>query len=424
MDARAPEQDPIARACMGGLLLARRLPVTGIPAWLTVMFALEVAGTLDVSDTARIYAREAEVGGGAAIDVENVPRLAVGLDWPSTSVQAEYLPRLFWSDVGGPEASPTLLLHQGALRLTTREERVTASIAQTVAIGDQSFARLSFERGLLTPDGEPARSPELELVPSLSVVRIAAAETSASLRYEWSRRVSTELRPSFGIAGGADAAAKQVLPRQRTARIDTSLDYRSSRRDTLTTDLGVADTSVSNGYDHRVVALVETWSRTFASESGGALGAGVALQESTGPAIASETDWQPIGRARVWHALLARAMQIRLQAELGYQPHVNAITGTLQRRLYGSAEASATAGDTSGRLVLGAAQTFPLEQPDTSQSISADLVVEQALLDWLSAEVGGQLVFQTFGRADLLAASDSLWLVFAGARGELPSVRF
>jgi hypothetical protein len=389
----------------------------GIPMWLAAMFALDVAGTLDASDSARVYAREATAGGDAAMDVENAPRLALSLDWPTAALELEYMPRLFWSDVGGPEASPALLLHTGAVRLSSRRERLRIAIAQTFAIGDQSFARLSFDRQL-GPGGS-----EAELVPGFSVVRIIEAQTSASLRYAWSRRVSTELRPSLGVSGGENAAAQAVLPRQQTARVEALLDYRSSLRDTLTTEASFERADISNGYDHRITSLMETWSRTFAIDSGTALGAGFAVQTTEPPDAVSDTELQPIGLARIWHALLLRAVQVRLGSEVGYEPYVHVLTGPLQRRLYASADMTATAGDTRARLALGAAQTFPLERPDTARSISADLALEQALLEWLSAEVGGQLVWQTLGdRA--LDASDPLWMVFAGAQARLPSARF
>jgi hypothetical protein len=307
--------------------------------------------------------------------------------------------------------------------LSSREERLSVSLAQTFAYGDQSFARLSFDRAPLEQPSMGTMSPQLDLVPGPTVVRIVSAETSASIRYEWSRRVSTELRPSLGVSGGADAAAQRALPRQRTAGVEGSLDFRASLRDTLSTSAGIEHTSISNGYDHRIVSLMETWSRTFAAESGGAIGAGVALQETTA-ADFDNTEWQPIGVARAWHSWLARTMQVRLRGELGYQPYINALTGTLQRRVYASADATTSAGDTSVRLTLGVAQTLPLDQPDTARSISADLVLEQALLDWLSAEVGGQLVWQSLSGESAIALNDSLWMLFAGARGELPTVRF
>jgi hypothetical protein len=46
------------------------------------------------------------------------------------------------------------------------------------------------------------------------VFAVMAEETSASLRYDWSRRIASELRAAFGFSGGADAEARAFLPRQ------------------------------------------------------------------------------------------------------------------------------------------------------------------------------------------------------------------
>jgi len=127
--------------------------ISFLPTLLAVTFALDVAGTLDVSDTARVYAREASIGADAAVDIENTPRLELVLDRPTTSLAFEYAPHLYWSDVIGTEPSPTLLLHTGGVRLSSRQERLNVSIVQTFAVGDQSFARVSTERYYYTPRG-------------------------------------------------------------------------------------------------------------------------------------------------------------------------------------------------------------------------------------------------------------------------------
>lgn len=402
------------------------------------MFALEAAGTLDASDTQRLYAREPTAGNqadAAEIDLENTPQLGLTLAWPTTALALEYAPHLFWSDVVGSEPSPTLLLHTAGLRLSARDERLHVSLAQTFAAGDRSYGQLGARAGSLEvpPTAAPAPSagvtpsPELELLPRATVLRVLEAESSASLRYAWSRRLSTEVRPSFAITGGADAPSRRALPRQRTARVDAALDYRASARDALTTRAGVMKASISSGYDHLLVSVMQMWSRTTAPETGGALGMGLAVQQTRGPSDspfdANGAQAQPVGLARVWHSLLSRSGQLRLQAEVGHQPHINVLTGSLQSRLYASADATGSAGDTSIRLALGAAQTLPLDEPDTARSLTADLVLEQALLDWLSAELGGQLAWQRLGQ-DELAVGDTFWMVFAGARAQVPSVRF
>jgi len=398
------------------------------------MIALDVAGSLDVSNTARIYAREALAGDDVALDVENVPRAELTLEWPTTALELDYAPHLFWSEINGPEPAPMSLLHTASVRLSSRAERLTVSIGQTLAVGEQSFARLSREPGALASDpaADPAApagvgtapSPELDLLPGPAVVSVFETESSASVRYELSRRVSTEVRPSFGVSGGADRASRRVLPRERTARVDLSLDYRATARDVLTSSAGVMHSSISTGHEHRVVSAMETWTHMFRPATGIALGAGAAVSDSTRPDDTTNTELRPIGLGRAWHTMQARTWQVELRSEVGHRPDVNVLTGSLQGQLYATAGATASAGSTSVHAGLGAAQTLPPQEPDSALSLTADLVLEQGLFSWLSAELGAQITWQSLGRGSVLEQSDALWLLFAGARAELPSVRF
>lgn len=405
--------------------------VTGsVPLTLALFVLQSAAGTLDASHLARIYARQAATGDAAAIDLENAPRLELGLAWPTTTLTLDYSPRLLWMDMLGADPSPALLLHSAGLRLSWRRPRYTLSFAQTAAVGDQNFARFDPAGSLAapapspTPGGAAMTPPELDLLPRATLVRIAAAETSASLRYAWSQRWSSELRTAFDISGGANADAQRFLPRRRTARVDASVGFRGSRRDDLSTGLSVAQTSTSNGYDHWLASLTERWSRSFAPESGGELGAGVAIQDTTGPAGTTSTKWVPVGTASAWHAVRMRAAQIRLRWDLGYRPEVNVLAGTLQSRLSTTAQASLLVERSSVRLTLGAAQTFPRAASDAAEVISADLALERELLEWLSAELGAQILRQRSARGDAPASIGSRWLLYGGLRARLPEARF
>ncbi len=404
---------------------------------LIALMAFEVAGTLDVSDEALAYVREADSGNGATIDLENTPRLAIDLEWPTTALGFDYAPRFLWTEVLGPDPSPTLVLHTGGAWWSWHAPRLLISLGQTVAVGDQSFARLSVDRGIGaadTPgavpgaaaaptDGAPL-TPGLDLLPAATIVRVANAESSASLRYQLSRRVSIELRPSYGISGGIDAAAQLGLPQQRVARTEVSFDYRASRRDQLGTELAVARIWTSNGYDHWLSTAMESWSRSFTPSSGGQLGAGVAASDTTGPLDVRSNELGPIAAGSVWQTLVVQRVQVHLESSAGYSPHVNVLSGTLQRRLFASAGASATVNRSSIRVELGATQTFPNDAPDAAQSITADLVLERALVDWLVAELGGQIIWQSLGGGSALTSAGSRSMLYAGLRGQVPPVRF
>jgi hypothetical protein len=260
-------------------------------------------------------------------------------------------------------------------------------------------------------------------LPGATIVRVANAESSATLRYAWSRRLETELRPSYAIAGGIDTAAQRALPQTRTARVDLSFDYRATRRDGLDTELGVARIWTSNGFDHVLSTALERWSRSFTPESGGTLGAGVAVSQTTGPMDEVTDDLGPIGSASLWQTARIERVELQLDLSTGYSPHVNVLSGTLQDRLFATARVTGTTGEASVSLSLSGTQTYPRDALDAAESISADLAIERALLDWLIAELGGQIVWQRIGPSDV-AMGGSRAMVYAGLRGQAPHVRF
>jgi transposase-like protein len=387
------------------------------------------SGTLKLSDVARVYARRTQLNDATTMDLENTPRIETRLAWPTTSLDLDYAPRFAWVDVLGSDPSPTLLLHSAALRLSVRRPRYSLSLMQTGAIGDQDFSQLGAV-GLAGIDPEPATpgdmtaAPELDLLPGAQVVRVASEETSASLRYAWSRRWSSELGASFGFSGGETLEAQQFLPQQRKAELDVSLAFAPSASDELGTALSGAQIRTSNGYDHWLASLIESWSVRWSESSGGELGLGAAIQDSTGPAGVRSTDWVPVGTASVRHALLLRHAQARVQWNVGYAPDINVLSGTLQSRLFASAQASLTIARSSLALNLGAARSYPRDAPDASELLSADLAFEHELLDWLSVQLGGQITRQSFASNDALSSAGSLWLLYAGLSGRVPEQHF
>ena len=394
-------------------------------AWIMIHAA---AGSLNVADAARVQARRADIGDGTWIDFHNTPRLSLARAWPTTQFDAGYAPRLLWLDIGGDNASPTLVLHTAALQISFQQPRYTLSLSQTGVFGDQDYAQLGLaDPTLVAPvsplPGGPMIMPTLDAVPRVQVLEVASEETIADLRYDWSRRLSSSFGASFGFSGGADAAAQQVLPRQRTAMVDAALDYRASRRDLLSTGLDLAQIHTSNGYDHFWISLMESWGTTWAASSGGELGAGVAVQHTNGPAGLDTTDTVPVGTASVWYTMLEQGMEVRFQWGLDYAPYVDVLAGTLQSRLATSAQVALTVDRSSVRSSIGAAQTFPVDDPDATTLLSADLMFEQELLDWLIAQLGGQIVWQS-SDGNPLALEGSRWLVYAGLEGRVPEVRF
>jgi hypothetical protein len=379
-----------------------------------------VATTLNVGDQARAYVREADDDIGTTLDLDNTPSLGLELAWPTTTIALEYAPRFSWLDVFGPDASPTLLLHTAGLRLSWQRPRTSLWLAQRAVVGDQSYSRIRSDEALATPPTDAgAMPPDLQLIPHATVVDVTDAQTSAGVGYDWTRRWHSAFEAAFAVEGGSNAESQQLLPRQRSVRGDTSLVYRLTPREELNTELGAQQIHTSNGFDHWLASLTETWSTRLPAESGAEVGAGLSLQDTDGPPGTSATRWVPLVTSGIWYVFPTDGVRMRLRGDLGYQPDVNVLSGSLQNRLYASAQAGVLLARSNAYLTLAAAKTFPHDAPDASDVISADLTYERTLLDWLHGQLGGELAWQQFGDA----AVDSRWMVYAGLQVRLPSTR-
>jgi len=379
-----------------------------------------VAGTLRVSDATRAYARRSLVSDLTTIDLENSPRLDVGLAWPTLQLELDYAPRYTLLDVFGPEPITDLWLHQAALLLSLRQPRYVLSISQTGALGEQDFTQIG--PALEPTPSDPSMAPDVELLPLARVVSIAAEETAANLTYFWSRRWHSDLGASFGFSGGADAAARRLLARQRRAQLDASVEFDWSRRSAIGSALMGAQISTSSGYDHWLASVLESWSERWSPHSDSELGVGAAFQDTTAPDGARSSGWAPLALATFNYMLSVSDVRTRLQWSIGYGPDVN-VTGVIQNRLYATSQATLTHGRLSLGLMLGAAQTFPTDAPDAAQFASASLALQYALLDWLGAEAGGQVTHQRFIRGPA-ESPWAVWLLYAGLTAHTPEVRF
>jgi hypothetical protein len=399
-------------------------------------------GSLKISDAARVYARRSLVDDTAIANIEHAPRLDGELTWPTWQAALDYEPRLTFVDVLGsrPSSGTGLWLHSGSARLSLRQPHYELSIMQTALVGEQDFTQfgsVGAVAGAMQPAATGAQdtatqasaqpmptgtTTPLNLLPNARALRVADEQTAASLRYFWAARWRSDLKASFGFSGGANQTAQQLLPRQRRAQVDGSLTFEQTRRDQLSTLLMGAQINTSNGYDHWLASASETWSTRWNASSGSLFGAGLAFHDSTDPNGIRSQRWSPIGSASLSHATLLRDVQVRLQVGVGYAPELNVLVGRLQNRLQASSTASVATRRMTLSLLLGAAQTIPTSAPDAATIANVAVSFDYELLEWLSAQAGGQVARQHLGSA--MAFARATWLLYAGLAARAPELRF
>jgi hypothetical protein len=402
------------------------MTVTGAVFSTLAFIALQaVAGTLKLADATRVYARRSLIDQTAVADFQNALEIDAALVWPKVQLEAGYAPRFTFAQGFGSAPDSGFWLHSALARLSLREPRYTLSLMQTGTIGEQDFARTGGTIALEQPaSGDPMMAPKVLLIPNARFLPVAAEETTGKFTYLWSRRWRSDIQASFGFSGGSNIDAQMILPRQRKTQLDTALDFDWSRRDEFSSALSGVQVETSNGYEHWLASLTETWSRRWTSSSGADLGLGVAFQDTLGPDQSRQRAWVPIGSANVTQAILTQDMQLRFRLGIGYGPNVNVILGRLQERLQVTALTSLTTARMTVSVTLAAAQTLPTDAPDASRLASAALAFEYALLDWLRGQLGGQATRQQLALLGTRDAGSTAWLLYAGLEARAPAFRF
>ena len=380
------------------------------------------AGTLTLSDAFRTYVRKNVVGHGTSLDVQDALQLGTKLAWPQLQLDVSYAPQFTALDVIGPFPTTGVWLHDAAFGLELRRPRYVLSLTQTAMVGQRDFAQA---RALTEPaGGDASASTDLQLLPTVRVLPVAAEETSARATYLLSRRWRSTLGASLGISGGSSTEARRFLPRERTAAVDASLEHAWSRRVEIGAELAGSQIETSNGYEHWLTSMLETWSVHWTRNSDFELGAGMSFQHSDGPYGAPNATWVPVGLASLGHTQELGNGRLHIQCEAGYRPDVNVVLGVLQNRLYATALAGWTVQRLSLDLTISAARTFAANSPATARVLNASLALHYTALHWLDTELGGRVTQQRFGDASPVGLRWGLWSLYAGVTARAPEVRF
>jgi hypothetical protein len=411
------------------------------------------AGTLKISDAARLYARQGLGYTRPEANVEDLFQIDADLAWPKLQLGLEYAPRVVFVDVGGSNGGPPLFLHGALAQLTLREERYTLTVTQSGSAGEQNFSQVggSVAATTITANAMPAsrdmpmpNTPQAPmsamamnaqqpptanpsstggLVPNARAVKVANEETAARLDVAWTRRLRSELRGSFGFSGGADPEARMLLPRQRRAQLDASLGFDRTRLDRISTVLTGAQIETSNGYDHWLASALENWSTRFDPESSLEVGAGLAFQDSLGPMHTRTSRVTPVGSLSFAHENSLQRATLRFQFAASYFPDVNVLLGRLQDRLQASSTTSLITPDLTASLLLAASQTLPASASTAATLISMTLTLEYEFVTWLAGQVGGQVARQALGQK-LKDAPPPYWLAYVGVIAHAPALQF
>lgn len=286
------------------------------------------------------------------------------------------------------------------IRYTYTMPRYTLSIAQTGEMSRQSLAELALIAPIdATSTPAPTTTTTLDLVNS-QPVKTGNEVTSASLDYAWSRRLRSTFTLSYGIFGGLDDEARELIPVQRTAAGLASLTEAVTKRDDLGTTLAVTQTEASNGNDSWLVAITEAWNRTWTPDVTSTVNAGVAVT-STGNDESDEREVgvEPTAGASVNAVLLRAAVDTLLTAHAaaGVSPTVNGLTGELQTGVGVSAGTELRVDDSALSADASMGQTLPPGEQGAARVVTVGLGASQQVAEIMFLSAQYRSVWQHVG---------------------------
>jgi hypothetical protein len=276
-------------------------------------------------------------------------RGAAVADLGALHLAAEYAPRIWSSDLA---ASPSPLVdHQLAARIETARPGPWRADAGALAT-----------RGRTDPLADPvaAAATGTTQLPTASPVSYEALRATARVDRRLDPRTTLDAGGGWAISRGQDAAARQLLPDQRTARASAGATYLVDPRDTLRLLAeGSGTLTAAGGGDTRTVttALSGSWRRLLSPSTVGWLGAGGSMTRATG-AAAQPARILPVaqaGWAATWEPRLALETSARMEPALDRYtgaPHPMA-TGSLGLRWRATSTVALAASGSAGSRIDG-----------------------------------------------------------------------
>jgi hypothetical protein len=316
--------------------------------WLVVA---ALTGTLEVSDRTEFRLRyPGLVVGAPSLDVETDPDAKLTLTSRSMILRLEYMPQLAAWDMNFVGLQP-VYLNRGSASAELRGRHLRLSLTETASYGSQNFGSLTL------PVAVGGTTPPVNVFPQATTFLYESSVTT--LEGRWTpRRWKLTASAGYQLGGGADAAAREILPLQSGPLATLAGDHSATLLDHVITTAAasyaafegehveltppdVALTAVKSTLLQVDEAWRHSWSRTTSSLlRGGAAEAGTQGISETGifesPQAPYQFETEPVAEASLLHDFLGRnnTGDITVSSKLG--PTVNPLVGLVDERIGGT----------------------------------------------------------------------------------------
>ena len=378
----------------------------GVP----LLCAAAVTVAVDLADRSELRVRDSNEPVGAVIDLETTPSLGIRLAARALTLELGYSPRftLRQIDHGGlPEA-----LHHGLVGLRARLRRLEITGRAEGSWGTQSFTSLApgSTSGMTT-------TPIGELAPTSSLA-YASLRAGATLRFTATRRTTLSASFDYAASGGADAAARALVPFQRGPLATLDAEVAPTRRDRVGATVAFTRTTFSSGIDDILLETKLRFARRLSRRAEIEVAAGASALAAHGPSGARISPY-PLVEVTIAQRFPAARVEGRLAARLG--PVVSWLYGTVDERVQGDAFLTwAPRPRITVRAQLGAARSVGRGEEPALTLVLGEAAIGLQTSRAVKLELGTRGAWQKEGGT---VAAPPQWVFFAGATFAAPTVR-
>lgn len=390
--------------------------------------AADVAAAITLSDRTETRLRQpGDTPAGPSLDVATAPEARLSLGLPRIGCTLTYAPRLTFWDVNDDGAQPTWL-NAGKARLDWRaSDEATLSLDQSASYGAMSFA------GLILPAGQEGAPPRVDVIPSTQIIQLESSSTTLDSHVALRR---WELRSEVGyqVSGGADDAARSILPLQRGPLADAVVTYAASPVDHVATTLAASKTTFSSGPEIELVEGDEGWKKAWSAltETNVTLGVSEARVEAS-PLVGAFREIDPVAEAVLEQRILSDEDRVTLRVGVRLGPVVNRLLGIVDERVQGTLLSKWTHGPFVVNAFGSAQQSVPTGGPNATTLFTGELGLTYAASEAVALDVGVRGMWQranqpltpiaTPGGTDIVEASIVQGIVFVGVTFRAPTIR-
>ena len=389
--------------------------------------AADLVASLALSDRTETRLRDpGDSPSGPSVDIATTPEARLGLASPRTVVSLAYTPRLTLWDVNDAGVRATWL-HAGSARVDWHDQNTTLSLQQDGSYGALSFAALSF------PPGAEGAPPRVDVLPSSQIIQFESSSTTIGSHVE-GRRWDFRSNVGYQLSGGADDAARLVVPLQTGPLADAVVTSAISPVDHFSTTATGSETKFSSGPEIALIEGDERWKHMWSpfTETDVTLGISEARVQAS-PLVQSTHETDPVAEALLEQRILSDEDRVtfRIGARLG--PVVNRLLGIVDERVQGTLTSKWTHGRLGVAAFASAQQSVPTGGPDATELLTGELGLSYSAADALVFDCGVRGLWQRInqpvvstaatGATDITEASLVQGVVFLGVTFRAPVIR-